>query len=225
MICYAARMSSNAYVFRGIRGLTRLLNVFLTLGAVMALLCLVMTVSMPGLFIRGNGSEAELLASATRQQFLDLLFGGLAVATAITFGNWIVRANRNARALCAHGLRVSPGWAVGFFFIPLVNLWRPYQAMKDLWRASESPNDWGSVPVGAVVRNWWTLWILHGGIGYLAMRIEIEAQLRPAKSDDLQLAPLLSMFQYALYVALCVVSISLVSRIAKAQHSWVEDGA
>jgi uncharacterized protein DUF4328 len=43
---------------------------------------------------------------------------------------WQFRAAKAARAL-AYPARRSPGWGVGFWFIPVVNLWLPYQAIRD----------------------------------------------------------------------------------------------
>src|SRR5437868_6687462 len=53
------------------------------------------------------------------------------IITGVLFLRWIHRANRNARALGAQGMRFTPGWAVGWYFIPIASLWKPYQAMKE----------------------------------------------------------------------------------------------
>jgi hypothetical protein len=52
--------------------------------------------------------------------------------------------------------RRSPGWGVGFWFIPIVNFWMPYQAMRDCL----PPGD----PNRAVVLRYWLFWI-GAGIG------------------------------------------------------------
>ena len=35
-----------------------------------------------------------------------------------------------------HDQRFSPGWSVGWWFIPALNLLRPYQVIKEIWRGS-----------------------------------------------------------------------------------------
>src|SRR6266404_5443429 len=40
----------------------------------------------------------------------------------ILFSIWVYRANLNARALGGKDMRFSPGWAVAWFFIPVMNL-------------------------------------------------------------------------------------------------------
>ena len=77
---------------------------------------------------------------------------------------WVYRVNRNVRALGAEGLRYSPGWSVGWFFIPLWNLFMPYNVMKELWQAnsSSSNTEWRSAPVSPVLGAWWAVGLLLG---------------------------------------------------------------
>jgi hypothetical protein len=48
----------------------------------------------------------------------------------------------------------SPGWGVGFWFIPVVNLWMPYQAIRDCL-AHDDPNR-------AMVLRYWLLYLGMG---------------------------------------------------------------
>ena len=61
------------------------------------------------------------------------------VVVIVLFCIWIYRANYNARQLGATDMQFSPGWAVGWNFIPIANLWKPYQAMREIWQASADP--------------------------------------------------------------------------------------
>jgi len=84
----------------------------------------------------------------------------LFVGVAVLFLRWIYRANDNARRLGAEGMRFTPGWSVGWYFIPIASLWKPYQAMKELWLASRNPRDWQNQTRGAVLPWWWLFWLL-----------------------------------------------------------------
>jgi len=79
---------------------------------------------------------------------------------------WQHRAQTNARALTAGGTRFTPGWAVGWWFIPLANLVMPSLAMRELWRASIGGPDWRDqrVPVRAGV--WWACWLVFEVLGF-----------------------------------------------------------
>ena len=66
----------------------------------------------------------------------QLVRGLVQLATAIVFFIWLYRANANVRALGADDMMGSPGLGVGWFFIPLANLFMPYMTVRDIWRAS-----------------------------------------------------------------------------------------
>jgi hypothetical protein len=99
----------------------------------------------------------------------------LYLATAVTVVVWIHGAYKNLGAFRLRGLQFSPGWAVGYFFIPIVNLWRPMQVVQEIWRASdpETPHDpdaWRSAPTAALVGWWWAFWIISNISGNAAFR-------------------------------------------------------
>jgi Domain of unknown function (DUF4328)/Protein of unknown function (DUF2510) len=75
----------------------------------------------------------------------------LAAAVALVFALiWQFRAATAAKAL-GYPAKRSPGWGVGFWFIPIVNFWMPYQAVRDCL----APDD----PRRSLVLRWWLLWI------------------------------------------------------------------
>jgi hypothetical protein len=57
-----------------------------------------------------------------------LILGGLAALIVVCV--WQFRAATAARAIHLPATR-SPGWGVAFWFIPIVNFWMPYQAIRD----------------------------------------------------------------------------------------------
>lgn len=98
--------------------------------------------------------------------FVSLLEIPVRIATIVLFLVWEYRAFTNLSPLKARNLEFSPGWAVGWWFIPFANLVKPYQAMKELWRDSdpEFDEDLGflssSMSAPAIFGFWWALWIL-----------------------------------------------------------------
>ncbi|MDE2796089.1 MAG: DUF4328 domain-containing protein [Gemmatimonadota bacterium] len=73
---------------------------------------------------------------------------------------WVYRAHHNAEQLGATGLKFSPGWSVGCYFVPVVWFWKPYQAMKEVWQASASPSGWTRQPGSVLLKCWWMCWLL-----------------------------------------------------------------
>jgi hypothetical protein len=45
---------------------------------------------------------------------------------------WVHRMQANTFALGVLGLRYTPAWAVGWYFVPIVNLWMPYRVMREI---------------------------------------------------------------------------------------------
>ncbi len=56
--------------------------------------------------------------------------------TIICFLGWLHRAYRNLEIFGKNNNRFSPGWAVGWWFIPVANIFRPFQIMDELWQNS-----------------------------------------------------------------------------------------
>jgi len=79
--------------------------------------------------------------------------------TALAWLLWQYRAHANLRALGADNLSYSPGWAVGWWFIPFANIVLPYLTVRELWKASDpdaSAIDWKARGGAAIVAVWWT---------------------------------------------------------------------
>jgi phosphatidylglycerophosphate synthase len=200
---------STGYTFRDIAGLTRFLKVLLGLGMVVAAVSLLSSLMQAELLSRGSFSEAEGQANDSREQVIGILQLLLYLLTAVVFGRWIVRANKNVRALGAKDLRITPGWAVGYFFVPIVNLWKPYQAMKDLWRASHDLTSWGTAPASSILPAWWTLWILSNVLGHMSFRMTMAAR----GLEGLQAATWVQMAGEAMDIPLCLVAMTLVIQV------------
>jgi len=75
----------------------------------------------------------------------------------ICFFVWFSRSNKNARALGAEAMEFGPN-AWGWFFCPLLNLWKPYQAVTELFVSSQDVRR-ATMP-GTIFIAWWAAWVL-----------------------------------------------------------------
>lgn len=75
------------------------------------------------------------LGEPTWFDLLELITGLLQItvfiATAIFFLIWLYRVYGNLRSLGASTVEYTPGWAVGWFFVPLANLVIPYKIVHE----------------------------------------------------------------------------------------------
>ena len=83
---------------------------------------------------------------------------------------WINRANKNARALRAPDITITPGWAVGWYFVPLMNLFRPFQAMKEIWYGSLALINDRRRNENGLLNIWWWTWLLSNMVANAATR-------------------------------------------------------
>jgi len=81
-------------------------------------------------------------------------------------GRWIYKSNLNLQNISSNKLRFSPGWCVGWYFVPIFNIWKPYQAMKEIFLTSRRiaiPNNKNSFPDIFII--WWIFWLIGGYLG------------------------------------------------------------
>ncbi|MDQ3571448.1 MAG: DUF4328 domain-containing protein [Actinomycetota bacterium] len=117
----------------------------------------------------GNGpTRLELEEAQDRVGAAGIAVGVSYLAVALfAFIPWFHRAYANLRRLGVQHMRYKPGWAIGAWFIPIFNLFRPKQIANDIWRASATDatvgnQTWHERPAGTVVHWWWGLFLLAG---------------------------------------------------------------
>lgn len=92
------------------------------------------------------------------------------LVTAFLTLKWVYRASRNAHAF-RRGLPISPPWSVGWFFVPIAFLWKPFAAMSQTWRVSTDPEAWVRASVPSLMRWWWGFWLASILIGNMSFQI------------------------------------------------------
>ncbi|MDQ3920581.1 MAG: DUF4328 domain-containing protein [Acidobacteriota bacterium] len=129
-------------------------------------------------------TRSQLQSNDLRQAAITVLCLIVYVALAAVFLLWVHRAYRNLRALGnpERLLNHSPGWAVGSFFIPLVNLYLPYKIVREIWDLSD-PNvrtqddlmfsQPGGSPLLVV---WWLSWIAVNIVGSIIFQLGLGAR-------------------------------------------------
>jgi hypothetical protein len=157
--------------------------------------------------------EAAATSNDNRQQAIGLVQFALFVLTGIVFLVWIYRANSNARALGAAGMRFTPGWSVGWYFVPVMFLWKPFQAMREIWQASAQPGNWQNVQAPPLLGWWWGLYLASQILGNIAYRLSD----RIDSVDDALWASFVTTLSNLSGGALDVLAFLLVTKIAQNQ--------
>ena len=109
-------------------------------------------------------TEEEATAASDKSDAIQALIGLTTVVvflfSGISFLYWTHRIVKNAHSITSRPLRYSPGWAVGYYFIPILNLIRPLQALADAHRVSKNPGDWAATSGSYLLGWWWASFIL-----------------------------------------------------------------
>ncbi|MYL07577.1 MAG: DUF4328 domain-containing protein [Gemmatimonadales bacterium] len=138
----------------------------------------------------------------------------IGLGTPILVLMWIYRANYNARQLGAADMRFTPGWAVGWYFIPIGWFWMPYLAMREIWRASVNPADWGAAPVSPLLRWWWGLWIVaRWGLD----TVDLVASLRLDEAGFETVDAATNLVEHALDIPLAFVLVAIITAVTQLQ--------
>lgn len=154
---------------------TNILLVFQGLTVVFALACAGFGINLIS-FI-SNADHAQklkiLMGETDQETMVNVMYFFWFVAwflTLIPYSFWVYRANKNARIFGAADLKHSPGWAVGWTFIPLANAIKPFSIMHEIWKASTNPDDWKNQSASTLVGWSWVFMFLGGVSERIAMR-------------------------------------------------------
>ena len=104
------------------------------------------------------------IQTASRFSSLDTIGWLVAIGATVAFLVWFHRAYVNLSI--AHGTTMyAPGWAIGVWFIPVLNLWRPYFMTSELLPGTVDGEPADDRP--SRLTTWWVLWTASGIVALL----------------------------------------------------------
>lgn len=145
---------------------------------------------------------------------IGIIYSVLFFGTAILAAVWVYRASWNARQIQPVAGRITPGWAVGWFFVPFANLVMPYTALKQCWKSSHEPEGDIAGPVPGFFGWWWAAWLLSNVTGNVVMRMHTGAET----VDDVRMAYIAELVTSPLPAVSAVLFAKVISGISKAQQ-------
>jgi hypothetical protein len=147
----------------------------------------------------------------------------LTLICAILFLMWFHRAHKNLGEGGLIGLKYSPGWAVGGFFVPILNLVRPFQVMKEVASGSAYLADntrgesWQAVTASPLVGCWWGALLLQGGLDSTSRQM----MLRANGVGDLLNASWATLVADAMDIPCAILAILLVYHVSQLQEQAI----
>ena len=142
------------------------------------------------------------------------------LVTVVTFIVWLYRVYSNLKPLGAYELRFGKGWAIGGWFVPILNWWRPKQIVNDAWRASDPDlgfwthrREWEDAPVPPLFLLWWLLLLAGSILDRISSRMYASASTLDAERS----ATIVSMCASALSIAAAILAVMVVRRVTDRQ--------
>jgi len=158
--------------------------------------------------------EDQANVNDVRQQLIGIIQFSIFLITGIVFLRWIYFSNLNSRSLGASGMQFTPGWSIGYYFVPYLNLYKPYIAMKEIWKTSKDPKNWEMVKTPSLFPQWWTLWLIAAFLGNLSFRLSMRAE----ELNELFVSSSVTLASDLVGIPLALIAIKLVGSIFDMQN-------
>ena len=127
------------------------------------------------------GAEVDMntaTANDLRQRIIAIFQIMVFIGSAITFIMWFRRAYYNLNRKVK--LKYTDGWAAGAWFVPLLNLWRPFYMFKEMYMAVNailSSDNYGQYkPLNRIFLGvWWIAWLINNFLGRISFQVSSKA--------------------------------------------------
>ncbi len=199
--------------FRDLSGISGKLSILLLLGLVLHIVGIASSLMQANLLSHPPYTLAQASANDLRERLVHVGQFILLLITMIVFGRWIYLAHKNLPELGARYLRFTPGWSVGCFFVPFLNLWAPYQAMRDLAKASRNPHQWQLEDTSFLIVLWWILWLIEQALSNAGFRLSLNAHTL----EEYQAMTLVHIVSGVLSLPVYIIARYIVRRVWKDQ--------
>ncbi|HET6817719.1 MAG TPA: DUF4328 domain-containing protein [Mycobacteriales bacterium] len=132
---------------------------------------------------QGRGWDHRVTVAGGVSFLVLLLTGAL-------FITWHFRVLRRIERVLPDPLRHSPYWAIGGWFVPLLNLVRPKQMVNDAWRGTASTASTAGLSprIPLYVHLWWAFWLLSSAVTGVAGHLSRTTLRDLASADEIAAA-------------------------------------
>lgn len=167
-------------------------------------------------------ARLDTLVSVTGDPTQDLIITGVRlvafviyIITAILFLKWNYRVVKNARVMTGgRGMTATPGWAIGWYFVPIAFLWKPFEYMRQAWQAATNPTSPSTVEVPGFMRWWWGLWL----ITVISDNISGQLGNRADTVGMYMVSDVLELISKGIDLPLVIIVVKLLRELSARQH-------
>ncbi len=154
-------------------------------------------------------------ANDKREQLIGFIYIIAFLISAVTFIKWFQRAYSNLH-LKVDNLSSSENWPVYCWFIPILNLFRPFQIMEEMFTKTNvlliKNNTNKNINLSKnIVKVWWGLWLLNNFIGQFFFRYSLKAETL----NELTTATIIGMIANVMGIPLAIITVKMIKQYSK----------
>jgi len=199
--------------FRKNNSLSSALASLLILEAMSALFAVIINQLIPAEAINQPASQI-----ATILHWNAMAQIGLGIFIMLAFCIWTNRSCKNAWLLNPPKMKITPGWAAGYYFIPVLCFWKPYASLKEIRDASYGRHD----KLAALLPLWWSCWIafiiISGSSQFLMHSGTDQQALSTAHKLGVIAAPMNIILNYLTIALVVAVTLEQNKRASEWRH-------
>ena len=163
----------------------------------------------------GLGITAEMASeNNTRQQVVAFINLILLLTSIVVFLIWVYRAYDNLDKLGITRLSCTPGWAVGYWFVPIMSLFKPFIVMKEIWDETQGyvlpEEEKHTATKSYTVGIWWTFYIINATASYALVFATKGNESTP---DGLMIITKVAMFTTIFALILKIITLIMINKI------------
>jgi len=165
-------------------------------------------------------SPDEIETNDLRVGFILILYGIVYLISGVTFIQWFRRAYYNLHQRMSH-LSHSEEWAAISWFVPIVNFFRPYNIMVEIYRETKKLLQYHQIRIPNnmnrnIVGWWWALWIFTGIVAYITRNTGTmdDVVLGTISVENLMDDTLMEMLAAALEIPLAIITVGMIKQYA-----------
>ncbi|MGJ4789615.1 DUF4328 domain-containing protein [Leptospira koniambonensis] len=161
-----------------------------------------------------NGEEISSEVAETSDSIINIisiLYMILFIVSAATFLRWFVRAYQNLE-LFSEDLIYNQKQALWAWFIPILNLLRPYEIMKELYTETRKllvkyePSNSEKIATTDYLSPWWGLWVISNIIGQILLRFPFKVETM----EGLNTFILVNIIAHLIAIPLCIIAAKVI---------------
>jgi hypothetical protein len=158
----------------------------------------------------GNYTQEELEQNDLRHQIIAFTNIAVFIVCIVLFIMWFRRAYFNLHQTNKVSTEFTEGWAAGAWFVPFLNLVRPYYIMKEIWNKTQyATNNLLTHKPSTIIGWWWALWLIFNLGNNILSKIFKGSNLQDLMNDTLS-----TIFMGVVEMAALILLIIIIKQVS-----------